>query len=326
MFKETEIVKEKIKYNYNELYDKHNCMHIAFNVNASFFMQMGVAIISVLENNPQKAFSFHVFVDTFNNEDAEKLKTIAEKYKQTITIYVMDMQPLQGFHIKVKRFSRVTYLRLLMPKVLREIDKYLYMDADMICLSSLTDIEMFDLDRYAFAAVSDLPEAVEYRSNFLKLKNGKYFNDGLMWIDVKKWNEQQITEKCFEYQGADPSMFLGQTQDILNIVMDGNILFIDRKFNVMSEDTELKDAVIYHFFGRFKPWEMVLNKYDKLWRKYLTLSPWPDMPSELPPKKPQYYHDYKKIASINYSEQKYLKALNAFCWYSILKIRLKLGL
>ena len=326
MINECHFVKEKIEYNYTNKDNQENYMHIAFNVNASFFMQMGVAIISILENNPQKTFSFHVFVDNFNNEDAIKLKTIAEEYKQIITIYVMDMTPLEGFHIKVKRFSRVTYLRLLMPKVLQEINKYLYMDADMICLSSLKYIEMLDLDRYAFAAVSDLPEAVEYRANFLKLKNGKYFNDGLMWVDVKKWNEQQITERCFEYQGLDPSRFLGQTQDILNIVMDGNILFIDRKFNVMSEETELKDAVIYHFFGRFKPWEMVLNKYDKLWRKYLTISPWPDMPSELPPKKPQYYHDYKKIASINYNEKKYFKAINAIFWYSILKIRLKLGL
>ena len=326
MINECHFVKEKIEYNYTNKDNQENYMHIAFNVNASFFMQMGVAIISILENNPQKTFSFHVFVDNFNNEDAIKLKTIAEEYKQIITIYVMDMTPLEGFHIKVKRFSRVTYLRLLMPKVLQEINKYLYMDADIICLGDLRDIEMLNLDGYAFAAVSDLPEAVKYRANFLKLKNGKYFNDGLMWIDVKEWNKQEITEECFKYQGVDPSRFLGQTQDILNLVMDGNIRFIDQKFNVMTQQTAVKDTVVYHFFGRFKPWEMVLNKYDKLWRKYLTLSPWPDMPNELPPKKPQYYHDYKKIAGIYYNEHRYLKSIIAVFWYSVLKIRLKLGL
>ena len=326
MFDEKNLVKEKIEYNYSNNSDENVYMHIAFNVNAAFFMQMGVAIVSVLENHPQKTFSFHVFADDFNNEDAEKLKVIAAKYQQIITIYVMDMKPLEGFHIKVKRFSRVTYLRLLMPKVLINLKNYLYMDADMICIGSFKELKDLDFNGYAFAAVSDLPEAVEYRANFLKLKNGKYFNDGLMWIDVKEWNKQQITEKCFEYQGADPSRFLGQTQDILNLVMDGNILFINRKFNVMSQQTELKNTIVYHFFGRFKPWEMVLNKYDKLWRKYLSLSPWPDMPNELPPKKPQYYHDYKKIAGIYYDEHKYLRSLRAIFWYSILKIRLKLGL
>lgn len=320
----TIVIKDKLEFNSN--IDTRRSMHIAFNVNDAYFRQAAVAIISVLENNKNKKFTFYIFTDTYKQESAEKLKLIAEKYNIKLCIYVIDMNILAGFHIKVKRFSRVTYLRLIMPKILKDINCFLYMDADMICLGDLWQLNNIDFEGKAFAAVSDLPEAVEYRTKFLKLKNNKYFNDGMMFVNINNWNRLQITEKAFMFKSADPKRFLGQSQDILNLVMDGDIIFLDKKFNVMKESTDVKDCVIYHFFGRFKPWEMELNKYDALWRKYLAISPWPALTDKLPPKKPQYYHDYKKIGKYYKENNNWLNMIESYFWYSILKIRLKLGL
>lgn len=316
----------KGKLIFNQEIDDTGFMHIAFNVNDAYFRQAAVAIISVLENNKNKNFTFYIFTDAYEQESAGKLKSIAEKYNIKLCIYVIDMNILAGFHIKVKRFSRVTYLRLIMPKILKDINYFLYMDADMVCLGDLWQLNDIDFKGKAFAAVSDLPEAVEYRTKFLKLKNDKYFNDGMMFVNVHNWNRLQITEKAFTFKGADPKRFLGQSQDILNLVMDGDIIFLDKKFNVMQESTDVKDCVIYHFFGRFKPWEMELNKYDALWRKYLELSPWPALTDKFPPKKPQYYHDYKKVAKYYKENNNWLNMIESYFWYSILKIRLKLGL
>lgn len=318
------VIKDKLEFNSN--INTRRSMHIAFNVNDAYFRQAAVAIISVLENNKNKNFTFHIFADAYEQESTEKLKLIAEKYNIKLCIYVIDMNILAGFHIKVKRFSRVTYLRLIMPKILKDINCFLYMDADMVCLGDLWQLNDIDFEGKAFAAVSDLPEAVEYRTKFLKLKNNKYFNDGMMFVNIHNWNRLQITEKAFTFKGADPKRFLGQSQDILNLVMDGDIIFLDKKFNVMQESTDVKDCVIYHFFGRFKPWEMELNKYDALWRKYLAISPWPALTDKLPPKKPQYYHDYKKIGKYYKENNNWLNMIESYFWYSILKIRLKLGL
>lgn len=239
------VIKDKLEFNLN--IDTRRSMHIAFNVNDAYFRQAAVAIISVLENNKNKNFTFHIFTDAYEQESAEKLKLIAEKYNIKLCIYVIDMNILAGFHIKVKRFSRVTYLRLIMPKILKDINCFLYMDADMVCLGDLWQLNDIDFEGKAFAAVSDLPEAVEYRTKFLKLKNNKYFNDGMMFVNIHNWNRLQITEKAFTFKGADPKKFLGQSQDILNLVMDGDIIFLDKKFNVMQESTDVKDCVIYHF-------------------------------------------------------------------------------
>lgn len=218
----------KGKLIFNQEIDDTGFMHIAFNVNDAYFRQAAVAIISVLENNKNKNFTFYIFTDAYEQESAGKLKSIAEKYNIKLCIYVIDMNILAGFHIKVKRFSRVTYLRLIMPKILKDINYFLYMDADMVCLGDLWQLNDIDFKGKAFAAVSDLPEAVEYRTKFLKLKNNKYFNDGMMFVNIHNWNRLQITEKAFTFKGADPKRFLGQSQDILNLVMDGDIIFLDK--------------------------------------------------------------------------------------------------
>lgn len=298
----------------------NDLIHVAFNIDDNFFMQMGVTVTSILENNKEKSFCFHIFCDGVSDDNLEKVKQLAEKYQQNFYVYFMDMKPFQTFHIKTRHFSRVTYLRSVMPKILQPLtDKYLYMDADMLCVGDISEITSIDLEGYPFAAVSETEEAVKYKTEFLHQKSGKHFNDGLMWVDIAEWEKEQITEKIFSYQGADPNMFSGQSQDIMNLVLDGDIKFIDRRYNGGSD----KGTLIYHFSGRNKPWHMVIGEGDRLWRHYLDLSPWPSINDSLPPKTPEHYYNYKRLMQIAWDKGDILNALKFMYWYSVLKVKLK---
>lgn len=329
LFQKTKFIIEKISYGYltDDVTNTNHIVNVGFNINAAFFMQMGVAVTSILENNKDKKFNIHIFVDSYNKDDLEKVRKTAEKYHQNFYVYVMDMKPFEGFHLKMNRFSRVTYLRLIMPKILKEITKkFIYMDADMICLGDINQFFNLDLKNKPLAAVSDSPEAVEYRTKFLKMKNGKYFNDGIMLIDIDEWEKEQITEKVFSYQGSNPNMFLGQSQDIINMVVDGNILFVGVKYNQYATNNMPEDTLICHFLGRNKPWDMVFYEIDKQWRYYLDISFWDSIADSLPPKNPEHYHNFKRLAGKYKYEGNYLQMLKSIFWYAILKIRLKLGL
>lgn len=321
-FDKNHFILQKIEFDY----DKDRVgkpMHIAFNVNDGFFMQTGVAITSILENNQEKAFCFHIFCDGVSDTNKEKMSQTMEKYHTKCIIYIMDMGPFQAFHIKTRHFCRVTYLRSVMPKILKGLtDKYLYMDADMICVGDISEIERIDLEGYPFAAASETPQAVEYKTTFLHQKSGKHFNDGLMWIDIAEWEKENITEKIFSYQGADPSMFSGQSQDIMNLVLDGDIKFIDRKFNGGSEN----GVLIYHYNGRNKPWQMAISDGEKLWRHYLDVSAWDSMPDPNPPKEPAHYFNYKRMMNYRKDQGEYVKMLYCLFWYGWLKLKFKLGM
>lgn len=320
-FQKNQFVLKKVEMYYFEGTKEHS-MHIAYNIDDNFFMQCGVTITSILENNKDKAFCFHIFCDGASDTNLKKMRQTMEKYHTDGIIYFMDMVPFQTFHIKTRHFSRVTYLRSVMPKILRPVtDKFLYMDADMICTGDIGEIEKIDLEGYPLAAASETAEAVAFKTSFLHQKSGTHFNDGLMWIDIAEWEKKQITEKIFSYQGADPSRFTGQSQDIMNLVLDGEIKFIDRRYNGGSDD----GVLIYHFSGRNKPWHMVLDEGARQWRHYLDLSVWDSMPDPNPPKTPQHYFNYKTMMNYYRHNGKYCDMLYCCFWYSWLKIRLKLG-
>lgn len=300
---------------------KKDILHICCNVNDLFFKPAGVLLTSICENNKDLALNFHVFVDSCSDENKENLRKTAEKYGCNAYLYKMDMSIYQNFHIKVKRFSRVTYIRIVMPWVLRNVtNRYLYLDADMVCVKSLRVFFNYDLkDKAVGALVYDTPERIA----FLKMKGNVYFSDGLMWINVDEWIKQRVTERVFSYQGADPARFKGQTQDLMNLVLDGNVQPIPALFHHMDKDFSV-DGILIHYSGRDKPWEIVLDEDDELWRHYLDISPWPSMPNPMPPKRPIYYHSFKKLAQVYSKKGNRLKELECLFWYGILKIRYKL--
>lgn len=312
---------EKNEFLYISKEDTRPTMHIGFNINDPFFKALGAEITSILETNKDMSFNFHVFVDSYTPKNKENLQKTAQKYKCNIYLYVMDMSIYQNFHIKVARFSRVTYIRIVMPWVLRRYtDRYLYLDSDMICVGSLKFFLSIDLEGKAIGALTyHTPDRVA----FLKMKQDVYFSDGLMWIDINEWIKEKITERVFSYQGADPHRFKGQTQDLLNLVVEGNMKPIPNLFHHKNKDFSVQ-GVLIHYSGRDKPWELVLDQDDELWRHYLDISFWDSMPNPMPPKKPSYYHSFKKLAQVYRSKGETWKELQCLFWYAVLKIRYKL--
>lgn len=312
------IEKYEFQYFKYENIDCQKVLHICFNINDEFFKPLGAEITSILETNKDLFLCLYIFVDSYSKENLDNLKKTAEKYKCNIYLYVMDMTIYQNFHIKVKRFSRVTYLRIVMPWIMRNFTKYyLYLDSDMICVGSLKQFMDIDVEGKSLAAVFfDIPDRVE----FLKLKNGKYFQDGVMWVNVDEWIKQQVTEKVFSYQGADPSRFKGQTQDLLNIVLDGNIKGITSMFHHPNKDMSI-DGILIHYSGRNKPWDIVLDSDDELWRYYLSISFWESLPDFMPAKKAENYYNFREMANYYRKKGEQWKELKCIFWYCILKVK-----
>ena len=306
---------------------KRDTMHICFNIDKNYFDQLGVMATSVLETNRDLDLEFHVFINEIADADLLKARQLVKQYGQGFHIYVMNMEPFSKFHLLHQRHSYVSYFRIYMPKILKKFTKhFLYVDADMICLGSLKPFLEMDFKNTPVAVVSDVPEAVKIRTAFLKLKNRKYFNSGMMYINVEEWEKQLITEKCFEHTGKDPKMFLGHDQDVLNIVLDGNFILVSEKFNFLGGMGAKgpEGTIFYHFFGRTKPWEICLNEFDEIWWHYNDISLWRKERMKYPPLKPKYYHDYKYAGKYYSQKNEYFKALKCYLIYSYLKIRFKL--
>lgn len=320
-------VKSSKIFSFKEENDHRPVCHICYNVNDPFMLIMAASAISVIDNNKDMAIHFHIFTDGCSKGNEEKVKQLAEKFHCVCSLYELDMKPFEDFHIKVARFSRITYGRIYMPKVLKGMaDRFIYVDADAMCVGSLKELWNLDLHGFCIGAVAEAPDAINYRADYLKLKSGKYFNDGIMLVDVNEWENQHITEKSFAYQCEPKERFLGQSQDVLNLVFDGNIYFLPAKYNVYGAGCrDHGDSIFIHWTGRRKPWQMVLTKFDAQWRKYNAMSPWETLTNIKPIKKPKNYHDFQQWGRYQKKQGNINGYIYGIFWYGVLRTLYKLG-
>ena len=130
----------------------------------------------------------------------------------------------------------------------------------------------------------------------------------------------------FSYQNEPRDRFLGQSQDVLNLVFDGMNYFLPAKYNAFGGAAHY-DGIpcIAHWTGRRKPWQMVVTDIDAEWRYYNELSPWDSITNILPIKKPENYHDFQQWGQYQKSKGHYGKYLQGLFWYAALRALYKLG-
>ena len=83
-FEKNEFVKKIYSFeNLQCIEDQNDVMHICFNIDINFFRPTGVTITSILENNSNMKFAFHIFTDAVSKKDLEALEKTTVKYKQS---------------------------------------------------------------------------------------------------------------------------------------------------------------------------------------------------------------------------------------------------
>lgn len=177
--------------------DKKSNFYIAFGISKSFTYPVGVLMTSILENNKDIKISFHIFIDDkIDDKELRRFEKLIKFYSADIVIYEIDNSDF--LDLNDKEFTVAAYYRFAIPYQLKNItNKYLYIDADMIAIRNLKDYLNIDLKDNIAAVVEDF--VLDKKGNpILLAENKKYFNSGMMYIDLKKWGKYKISEKCIE--------------------------------------------------------------------------------------------------------------------------------
>jgi lipopolysaccharide biosynthesis glycosyltransferase len=135
-----------------------DAIHVAFGVDANYFRGMGVTITSVVKNNPDLQFVFHVFAFFVSEDSRHRLNQLEKKYGVTINVHLLSTDLLKEFaeFPCFAHHSLGTFIRLLIPNKLQGITKkVLYLDADILCFGSITELLSTDIDDCIAAVVHD---------------------------------------------------------------------------------------------------------------------------------------------------------------------------
>lgn len=275
-FNQDQVISNVLNYNYfDDQNDINSSFNIAYGIDKNFLFGCAISISSILLNNKNQKFQFHIFTDYLDDDFKAKFKALAQQYQTSISIYLVNCQELKKLP-STKNWSYATYFRFIIADILYPtIDRLLYIDADIICKGSLEELINLDIDEYVAAAVTE-GESPWWQKCAQRLAIDNlilgYFNAGFLYINIKKWQEDDVSGKAMALlaQESVRSKLAYLDQDLLNMIIVGQVYFLDKRYNRQySINYELKvakgtyypnpidDATIFiHYIGPTKPWHI----------------------------------------------------------------------
>jgi lipopolysaccharide biosynthesis glycosyltransferase len=232
-------------------------MDIGCASNQQYLPHMASMLCSLLENNP----GHHKIHYLYTNIGTKSLKTLSKFIKiKGSTLYTYQLETAEISHLKLDKHATLeNYFRLFIPKVLPDsVKKCLYLDCDTIILDSIEELWDFDIQAYPLAAVEQL--GFDRHDELGLSKGSRYFNSGVMLLNLEKFRQEKISEKVIDFIDKYPEKIEYWDQDGLNFVLEGRCLFLPEKWNVYHTfffDSNLKENYtnivdkpkIIHFTG-----------------------------------------------------------------------------
>ena len=237
--------------------------------------QASVSIFSLLENSSEKIniFVIHKY-ESFINEI--EIKILKHEKLNDLKCYQFKESNISFPNIANSHISEATYYRLFLSNYLpKNLKNVVYLDADTVCLKDPIKIlkETYSKMESSFA-ISVLTEfnlnpETEKIFNNLGMKNSKYFNAGVMIIDLAMWKKQDIENLAQLKMRTMVNKINFWDQDILNSIFDGNFHKLDKKLNYIvtknnktNFKAELKNnksefPFFLHYAGSNKPWSFI---------------------------------------------------------------------
>ena len=263
-----------------------NIIPIAFAFDEKLIRPACVCLTSLLENANADSF-YNVYIihsDRISFEGSE-LKSIERGYNNCKINYISVGDAFQSSY-EVRGVTIATYYRLLLPDLIKDCDKIIYSDVDIIFRLDLYDLYNIDLTEKYIAATRDLGLNYLDKShikNMPQLEFGEYIQAGLVVMNLKKMRDDKLVSRFIEHAS---NRYTYQDQDILNICCKNNITYLPPIYNVndcaylvlkdftavcdVYSKEECAEALIkgnIHYSGK-KPWKEDCVSLDVWWEYY----------------------------------------------------------
>lgn len=273
-------------------------MHIVFCLDNNYISHCATVIASIINHNEKEEITFHLLSDYISEENTKKLLNWINSFNSKyIEIHIIDINRFNIFPVGEAYINISTYFRLLIPNILKDISKVIYLDCDVIINSPLTDLWKIDINNYALGGVLDrISDYIRVYNRLGYPPSKGYINAGVLLINLEYWRKVNVFSQAIDIAKRIPLHLKNHDQDILNIIFHDSKLILDFKYNLLEyylytenwlylnrkyypEIIEAcKNPVIVHFCMPQKPWHFeCINPYKELYYKYRKMTPWPEL-------------------------------------------------
>lgn len=266
-------------------------MNLLFSIDNNFYKQLLTTLLSIHLNTDYKNIEVYVIFD-------ENFK-YERQLKVAINYLGMNFHPVKINSASfdnaptTDRYPTTVYYRLLAYRYLpKNLDRILYLDADILCINDLSRLYNIDLKNYLYAsAIHTNLTGVTTVINKIRLQNfdsAGYFNSGVLLMNLDQIRKNIKPDEIYAYM--QKHILLLPDQDVLNALYGQYIKPIpDQLYNFDTRnlriyetisflewnlDWVMKNTVILHFCGRDKPWleNTERGKFTALYKNYFQIT------------------------------------------------------
>lgn len=258
-------------------------LNVLYQFNEKYVPYAGVSIVSLLENNKLiDEVVIYVLVEDVSQKSMQKLKEQVEQYERKICFIDTRelVEKMKTLGIPEYRGSYATNMKMFIADYIDEsVDRLLYIDSDTIVCGDISPLITLDMKDKPIAMVLD--SLGNKHKQLIGLdKKDMYFNAGIILFDIKKWRQEECTQKILEHVKKVRSHYMSPDQDLLNVVLYNNIMKLDIAYNLQPIHSVYSYSQFFKFFGQknYYPPEEINNavRQPKILHtfRYLGEFPW----------------------------------------------------
>ena len=252
-------------------------VNIVFCTDKNYAKYLSPLIESILRNTSYIC-NFYVVFSTINEEDRQKLNKTVNDFK-TSTLYFIKFENINilnnaslSKYAETFRGGYDTYSRLFLTELLLPlgVKKCVYFDIDIIVKGNIDCLfDIVENVNYAYGVIDSVTIKNEQGSKFV---SDTYINAGVLVLNLEKLKTIDFAKRCLDFLITFGKEIKYMDQDCINYVLGNKYIeTIDQKFNeYLPSSKKVKNAVVLHFTGPFKPWMTATRwRLKKMcWAKY----------------------------------------------------------
>ncbi len=278
-------------------------IHVAFCSDKNNIPFLAVALKSIVDNSSaENEYVVYVAHDGLTCYEYGYLRLLI-KGRRNFELKFIDMNG-GGYAKKFEHLftsghiTLAAYWRFLLPEVLKDVNKLIYLDTDVVVIDDLSKLYDEDVSEVYCAGCLDIgvakelsvsKEAREVLSSLGYKDFSQYINSGVLLINAEYARRRKIFNKMLVL--ANTNAFPFHDQDVINYTLmnEGGAKVLNYKWNFaihkgfdtypaqIVEDVidriSKMDISIIHYIGSEKPWKCINRPLRELWVYYAAETP-----------------------------------------------------
>lgn len=261
-----------------------NEVPICFSANSDFVPYTAVMIRSIIDHaSENKNYDIILLYAELRDELLSMLISLADGYENVsirsvdVSEYIADFDFFTGSVYTKSPYSREVYFRLLIPTLMPDYDRVIYLDGDMLAFDDVAKLLDYEFPDALIASCRDYAgiahcytegdDRRHYRTEVLGLSSvDNYIISGILIFNVEKFNSRFSADELMKISASYD--WRQHDQDVLNKICDGEIFILGAEWNYLfgnkliknlphnlylEHQKSAKNPKIVHFAGERKP-------------------------------------------------------------------------